>query len=118
MPENYQEERAPYWLPPKEVVEIIDAPKTPGVSFSPDGDWMLFIERDSMPGIEVVSRRMLQLAGLRIDPAGDCAFKSSFAKAISLRRRDSNETIKIPLAAGRSCPRPRGLMTQNESLTW
>ena len=100
MPENSQEERTPYWLPPKEVVEIIDAPKTPGVSFSPDGDWMLFIERDSMPGIEVVSRRMLQLAGLRIDPAGDCAFKSSFAKAISLRRRDSDETIKIPLAAG------------------
>ena len=89
--------QTPYWLPPEEVVDIIDAPETPSVNFSPDGTWMLIIERDSMPGIEVVSRRMLQLAGLRIDPAGDCAFKSSFAKGLSLSHCDSGKTIEVPL---------------------
>lgn len=100
MTENSEGLQTPYWLPPKEVVDIISAPETPNLNFSPDGQWMLIIERDSMPGIEVVSRRMLQLAGLRIDPAGDCSFRSSFAKGLSLRRCDSDETIEVSLEAG------------------
>ena len=47
-----------YQLPPQNVVDIIDAPPEPAVSFSPDTQWMLMMDRDAMPGIEDISRRM------------------------------------------------------------
>ena len=56
----------PYRLPPKEVVDIVDARPDPGISFSPDTQWMLMVERMAMPGIEDVARRMLRLGGMRM----------------------------------------------------
>ncbi len=46
----------PYKLPPKEVIDIVDAPPTPMVSMSPAGDTMALIERESMPTIAYISR--------------------------------------------------------------
>ena len=97
-----------YQLPPQEVIDIIDAPPEPVVRFSPDTNWMLLIERDAMPDIADVSRRKLQLAGLRIDPVSNGGFQTSFSKAIKLQRRsevpaDSPHApapIEIPLAGG------------------
>ncbi|MEM7312241.1 MAG: S9 family peptidase, partial [Planctomycetota bacterium] len=79
-------------------MRLIDSPPAPNVSFSPDGEWMLMIERDAMPGIEDISRRMLRLAGLRIDPMARMRFQTSFRKKISLKRRgdDKSTDIAIP----------------------
>ena len=46
-------------LPPKEVVDIIDAKPEPNVSFSPDSKWLLFLEQDAMPDISDIARRRL-----------------------------------------------------------
>ena len=43
-----------YQLPPQSVVDVIDAKPEPGVSISPDGEWMLLIKSDAMPDIEDV----------------------------------------------------------------
>ena len=86
-----------YRLPPQEVVDIIDAKPEPAVSLSPDGNWMLLIERNAMPGIEDLSRRMLRLAGLRIDPVANSRFQTGFYTGISLRKRDDNNTTEIPV---------------------
>ena len=40
-----------YRLPPKPVVDIIDAAPAPAVSFSPDREWMLMTQRNAMPGL-------------------------------------------------------------------
>ena len=50
----------PYKLPPKEVVDIVDAPPTPMVSMSPAGDTMALIERESMPTIAYLAEPILQ----------------------------------------------------------
>jgi dipeptidyl aminopeptidase/acylaminoacyl peptidase len=89
-----------YQLPPQQVVEIIDAPPEPAIGFSPDTNWMLMLDRDAMPRIEDVSRRMLQLAGLRIDPVANGRFQTSFGVGLSLRARDSKEVVRIPLPGG------------------
>lgn len=90
----------PYKLPPQEVVDIIDAKPDPGISLSPDTNWMLLIERTAMPSIEDVSRRMLRLGGMRIDPAGNCQFQTRFNAGLSVRRRDDDAVIKVPLPEG------------------
>lgn len=79
-----------YLLPPQEVVDIIDAAPEPSVSISPDSKWMVLLDRDAMPDIADISRRMLQLGGLRIDPAANSTFQTSFWKGASIRLMDAN----------------------------
>jgi dipeptidyl aminopeptidase/acylaminoacyl peptidase len=86
-----------YRLPPPEVVDIIDSPPVPGVSLSPDRQWMVFVERSSMPGIEVLARRMLRLAGMRIDPVANARFLLNFDRGLSLRPVAGGEPVRIPL---------------------
>ena len=86
-----------YRLPPQEVTDIIDAKPEPTVSVSPDRQWMLLIERDSMPSIADVSRRMLKLAGMRIDPAANSRFQSRYFAGLSLRPMDSENAVNIPI---------------------
>jgi dipeptidyl aminopeptidase/acylaminoacyl peptidase len=57
-----------YQLPPQVLVDIIDAPPTPGVYLSPDNEWMLLLLRPGLPSIEEVAQPELRLAGLRINP--------------------------------------------------
>ena len=91
-----------YKLPPKAVVDIIDAAPEPSVSLSPDTQWMMMIDRDAMPDIADVSRRMLQLGGVRIDPAADGRFQTGYLKGMTLRPRnadpdDGSKLVRIPL---------------------
>ena len=89
-----------YLLPPQNVVDIIDAKVDPGLSISPDTNWILMLERDAMPGIADISRRMLQLGGLRIDPVANSSFSTSFFTGLSIRSRDNAEARKIALPQG------------------
>ena len=57
-----------YLTPPSAIVDILEAPPTPAVIVSPTRDRIALLERNSMPSIAEVSRPMLRLAGLRIDP--------------------------------------------------
>jgi dipeptidyl aminopeptidase/acylaminoacyl peptidase len=91
-----------YKLPPQAVVDIIDAAPEPSVSLSPDTQWMMMIDRDAMPDIADVSRRMLQLGGVRIDPAANGRFQTGYLKGMSLRPRnmdpnDESKLARIPL---------------------
>lgn len=89
-----------YRLPPEAVVDVIDAAPEPAVMVSPDRNWMLFVHRDAMPSIADVSRRMLKLAGMRIDPAANGPFQTSFNKSLEIRKLEGGETTKIPLPSG------------------
>ncbi len=89
-----------YRLPPPEVVAIVDAPPAPSVRLSPDSEWMILVERDAMPGIADLSRRMLRLGGVRIDPAASGRFQTGYDRALSLRRRDGRQSTPIPLPDG------------------
>ena len=89
-----------YREPPTAVVDIIDAKPEPGVSISPDRKWMMLLERDAMPSIEDVSRRMLRLAGMRIDPAANSGFQTTFFNGFSIRALDKKDAVKVPLPAG------------------
>ena len=86
-----------YQLPPAEVVEIIDAAPAPLVSMDPTNTWMMLIEQDAMPGIEDVSRRMLRLAGTRIDPRASARFRTSFYRGLMLQKPGEESGVRIPL---------------------
>jgi dipeptidyl aminopeptidase/acylaminoacyl peptidase len=60
--------QAPYKLPPKEIVDILDAPPLPTAKVSPDRQALLLVEEPSMPPVAEVGQPMLRLAGYRINP--------------------------------------------------
>jgi dipeptidyl aminopeptidase/acylaminoacyl peptidase len=76
-----------YLLPPPEVVEIIDAVPNPSMRFSLDKRWALALQGSSMPTIADISRPMLRLAGMRIDPRANSAYRTSFYGEIALSER-------------------------------
>ena len=87
-----------YQTPPQEVIDIVDATPEPSVSLSPDAKWMLYIDRNSMPDIADLARRMVGVAGMRIDPIANGAFQTDYSRGLSIRKRESNALTRIPIA--------------------
>lgn len=57
-----------YKQPPKEILDIVDAPAQPALTFSPDRTLILQMSRPpSLPPIFEISRPEIKLAGIRID---------------------------------------------------
>ena len=63
----------PYKLPPKNVLDILDAPPTPRVSLNRDRDMMLLTESESMPSIAYLSMPMLRSPASASRPATTAA---------------------------------------------
>jgi len=58
----------PYRLPPKEIVDILDAPPLPMISLDPQNKIMLLSYYQAMPSIAQVSQPFHRVGGLRITP--------------------------------------------------
>jgi len=55
-----------YKLPPKEIVDILDAPQPPSRVVSPTNDRLLLVDVEPYPPIAELARPVARLAGLRI----------------------------------------------------
>ena len=89
-----------YRLPPRDVVAVVDAAPAPQVRLSPDRQWMVLLEQAALPSIDDVSRRMLRLAGTRIDPRSNGRFTTRFYRGLSLRAMGDREDRVLPIPAG------------------
>ena len=89
-----------YRLPPKEVVELVDAPVTPSAQVSPNGRWILLVERPSLPSIEDVARPWIGLAGMRVDPRTNAPHRTSFETGLVLRDLEGTSQRRVPLPEG------------------
>ncbi|MEZ5978717.1 MAG: hypothetical protein R3F34_10905 [Planctomycetota bacterium] len=89
-----------YRLPPKEIVDVLDAKPTPSVDFSPDGKRFLLVERPAMPSIAEVAAPWEGLAGMRIDPELFSRRILSFATAISVRTVSDAKPKPLALPEG------------------
>jgi dipeptidyl aminopeptidase/acylaminoacyl peptidase len=90
----------PYKVPPKEVLDILDAPPTPFVVVSPRGDLMLQVEYDPMPSIALLAEPMLRLAGLRLIPKTNGQQRTQYYTGLVIQRLDDGATRRIPLPQG------------------
>ncbi|HSL84232.1 MAG TPA: S9 family peptidase, partial [Thermoanaerobaculia bacterium] len=86
---------ATYQTPAQVLVDMVDAPPTPEVRLSPDREWLLVLERPSLPPIEELARRELRLAGLRIDPGTHGRSRTYALSGLSLVRVADGEERAI-----------------------
>lgn len=96
----------PYRQPPQVINDILDAPPLPGVSVSPDRQWLLFSERASMPSIAEVSEPMLRLAGARINPKTNGMHGGGRTTALRLKRIEggAEHAVRVPAGASLGFP--------------
>ena len=75
---SFSQEDITYKTPPKEIMDLVLAPPTPGVSIDEKGEWMLLLERSDLPDIEELAEPELRIAGLRINPENFGPSRSSY----------------------------------------
>ncbi len=73
-----------YKEPPAPIPAILDAAPSPNVGLSPDGKWLLVMERPALPPIAEVGARELRLAGIRINPRTYAGSRDAFMTGLKL----------------------------------
>ncbi|NOZ61591.1 MAG: S9 family peptidase [Calditrichaeota bacterium] len=86
-----------YQLPPKELVQIVDAPPTPSVNLSPNDEWMLILSRPNLPSIEEIAQPELRIAGIRINPRTNGPSHPRYYTNITLKNLKTMAETKIEL---------------------
>ena len=86
-----------YQLPPKSIVDLVDAPQIPEVKVSPDGQWILMLEAPGFQSIIQASQPILGIAGLRINPVSYTTVAENLGtfKSIKIRNLASKEEFGL-----------------------
>lgn len=88
-----------YREPVPEVVAVVDAAPTPGVSLAPDGRTLLLADYPAHPSIADVAEPFLGLAGERIAPRTNASRRSSFydrLRVVDVATGDTREITGLP----------------------
>src|SRR5678810_471559 len=89
-----------YKKPPKEVLDILNAPVTPGISVSPTRDNIILTTGLRYPPLADLAQPMLRLAGRRINPAANSPHRYQYSVALTLKRVADGSEVKIDVPAG------------------
>lgn len=84
-----------YQLPPDEILKIVDAPPTPGISVSPDKTSILIIDRSGLITIEDLSAEELRIAGLRINPGNNGRSRQAYNTGYKIMNIDGTNAREI-----------------------
>jgi dipeptidyl aminopeptidase/acylaminoacyl peptidase len=101
-----RETAAVYMTPAPELAALVDAPRTPGVSLSPDRSTMLLLQPPSLPSIAEVSAPESRLGGLRINPRNNGPSRGTAFIGLRLRDLAGHER---PVAGLPQAPRIRNV---------
>ncbi len=96
-----------YKVPPKEVVDILEAPPFPRAVISPRGNLLLLAEYETMPSISHLAQPLLRIGGLRITPLNNSRQQMIFYTALTLKSLKDGKTRRIPLPDGVKLGLPR-----------
>lgn len=83
-----------YKQPPKEIMDVLNAPVTPATSISPAKDKIALLEPLRYPPISELAQPMLRLAGLRINPNTNGQHRQPYFVKVTLKNiADGKETV-------------------------
>jgi dipeptidyl aminopeptidase/acylaminoacyl peptidase len=98
---NAQAPATGYLLPPKVIVDMLDAPPPPTAEVSPARDVIALLERSSMPTIAELSQPFHRLAGVRINPRTNAPHRGQRYRNLTLKviADGSERKVTLPPAA-------------------
>ena len=86
-----------YQRPPKEVLDILNAPTTPVLSISPAHNFAIQGSPVRNPPLSELAEPMYRLGGIRINPATNGLHNTVFNSSLVLRRIPSGAEVKLAL---------------------
>ncbi len=92
--------QASYQKPPKDVIDVLDAPATPAASISPGRDYMLLAQGVRYPPITELAQPMLRLAGLRINPNTNGQHRAPYYVKLTIKKIADGVETSVALPAG------------------
>ncbi|GAB2812380.1 S9 family peptidase [Ferruginibacter profundus] len=84
-----------YQIPPKEIYDLVMAKPTPGVSFDSKGQYMLVLDRSSMPSVEDLAQPELRIAGLRINPNNFSPSRTAYFTGITIKEVNTGKEFAV-----------------------
>ena len=96
-----------YKKPPKEVLDVLNAPVTPAAFVSPTREHMLMATGVRYPPISELAQPMLRLAGLRINPNTTGPHRAPYFVAFALKRVADGSETKVELPPGAQAGPPQ-----------
>lgn len=84
-----------YQTPPKAIADLVNAAPTPGVSLSPNNQWMLLLSLPSLPSIEEVSQPEFRIAGIRINPKNNGISRSNSYDGLKLKSVATGKELDV-----------------------
>lgn len=94
---NAQAPATGYLLPPKVIVDMLDAPPPPTAEVSPARDVIVLLERASMPTLAELSQPMHRLAGVRINPRTNAPHRGVRYRSLTLKVIADGSERKVTL---------------------
>ena len=91
-----------YQLPPQPMIDMVDAPLIPQTSLSPANDWIMLLERPSLPSVHELAQPELRLAGMRVNPRNNDQSRNNHAtgmRFIKLSDRSERQVPGLPAGA-------------------
>ncbi len=84
-----------YKTPPKDILDLVMAKPTPGVSIDEKGEWLLMLERSSFPTVEELAQPELRIAGLRINPNNFGPSRSTYTSGFNLKNIRTGQVHEV-----------------------
>ncbi len=83
-----------YQTPDAAILEWADAPMTPAIRVTTDGEYMVLLDRDKFKTIVDLSDKELRLGGLRINPVTNISSRVTYYKGMAVQKvGDKNKTL-------------------------
>ncbi|SEB43712.1 Dipeptidyl aminopeptidase/acylaminoacyl peptidase [Tenacibaculum sp. MAR_2009_124] len=92
---GYAQENLTYQKPSKEILDLVDVPRRPGIRIDGKNETFLLLGRDGYKSIEELSKKELRLGGLRIDPKTNISSRASYYTNITIKKIKENREIKV-----------------------
>ncbi|HEX2639957.1 MAG TPA: hypothetical protein VHL50_05270, partial [Pyrinomonadaceae bacterium] len=89
-----------YKQPPKEIMDVLNAPAIPATSVSPTQDRIAILTSLRYPPISELAQPMLRLAGVRINPNTNGQHRQPYFVSLTLKNVSDGRETPVALPAG------------------
>lgn len=89
-----------YKVPPKSVMDVLEAAAIPNTSISPSRDRILLLEPLRYPPISELAQPMLRLAGVRVNPNTNGQHRQPYSVGLKLKNIADGKESVIAMPAG------------------
>lgn len=89
------QEKLTYQEPPKEILELVNAPLAPSVVIDNKGENVVLLYRDAYKSIEELSETEMRLAGLRINPKTNIGSRTNYYNNIKVKKATDKDATQV-----------------------